>query len=1361
MLQQQLMPSILDREITAKADDAFGHQDFADALQSLVEAEHNHPPYSIGLLGSWGTGKSTIKSFYLHDLSDDTAKSSGFKKRSERIKAMTFNAWRYGGSADGNMKRALLRHVFIGLGGSQKNLKDELYHQINKNYEKARSWKATLWDWVCKIFLNLLPTIVFFVVFLVALYLVTKGLSVDNDWAKVLLATVSAFFSGWLIKAFGVTALTPIHTTKIELPRTSAEEYEELLIKQIYNFKKKNGAYQRIVIFIDDLDRLSANEMVDGLDAIRTFMEIPEDNLPYDLGIVFVISCDENRIAEALNKGRHKNSDMPGAVFTKDDACKYLDRIFQFRLEIPPFPKQDMREFALRHLRSAAPDLIDDIESNGCKLGNIIDRLIHVDVDNPRNALQLVNSFIQSWWLAKKREFAGAGTQRPGGLSEGIVTRHPITLAIVSALKVNYPRFYQELLREPELVHYFTSCFIQDKTKFTDLPPRAQYLLSEVRRGKDWGKDKDRLRPEHDALRRFIGSLRGHRWPISLLPFILLTQDAVSRKFSGRATYIHDALVSSDVEGYLRELGRDKDSKPISLDDARLTADIIEDLEGESEVRRNNAVYVIAAVSTRIPNEIQSRLLPPICRQLELTREFRSQVGVKKISEVIMNVHPDYQKDIVHLLLEDTCGADNFSLSLTTGQPPSLDEACQVLEQVVELALAIWEKQGLQNATRELLSKWMLDREVRLSDKESVTLPFSKLDEWVRFHKALLLPEFRENYTDQLIGELENNRIEDIDGQCLAFCREVFNGLKKAGEDDRPVLWEHLSRMVGVRPVSPVAFAWEYANQYGPKANKKSVSQFLQAFCERLYQDMTEEGWEIENWDEGAKVLLQIANSRSDSLDQDVCKKIGQLSESYVIDENTSKYSTQLLDILTGQDSPEAKPVIMEMISHLLDKLPKTGVEWLATHYAMNLEDTERESIKAKMEELVSNVGHVTAESISPYGRFLATIQPAGWESTMIQTHISNAFTLLQQNHSSFDPYIKLLFPVLLTALPNIQEATIGQNLTALFQNLQSQPQALAWLHFQIKGRWPEETYPGLNVTQIAETSITTSSAHAQIPHMGELLLSLWNLQELGLLPQDTYEQQLVALACTLWPYHQEAASNVLMTATIAADGDSISLLAENVKLDNDGALKILQDVWGHITTILTDADIDKVTKQVLAIGPKGTELHPDLILQIWIDSIPAEKNRKSIEGLLTEENLQDEYVERIWRLIVQQMQKYEVDFFARSIPLLCANSALNRTHKAIIELSGVLADSFNSQAEKNTLSEGLLLAVIKSSSLEDKRALAQRLSDTGGATKLSNLRNHEGELDVNTFDVLIETFPSHRKKIEKLKYDLFLASSE
>lgn len=88
--------------------------------------------------------------------------------------------------------------------------------------------------------------------------------------------------------------------------------------------------------------------MVAGLDAIRTFLELPFNTAKDGFGVVFVISCDEAKIAEALHRGRGPmgSEELPGSVFSRADARRYLDRLFQFRLEIPPFPKQDMRQFA-------------------------------------------------------------------------------------------------------------------------------------------------------------------------------------------------------------------------------------------------------------------------------------------------------------------------------------------------------------------------------------------------------------------------------------------------------------------------------------------------------------------------------------------------------------------------------------------------------------------------------------------------------------------------------------------------------------------------------------------------------------------------------------------------------------------------------------------------------------------------------------------------------------------------------------------------------------------------------------------------------------------------------------------------------
>ncbi|MGN1152756.1 MAG: P-loop NTPase fold protein, partial [Candidatus Gastranaerophilaceae bacterium] len=54
-----VFPSILDREIENKENDRFGHIHFAEILYSLIK--NNDAPFSIGLLGKWGVGKSSIK----------------------------------------------------------------------------------------------------------------------------------------------------------------------------------------------------------------------------------------------------------------------------------------------------------------------------------------------------------------------------------------------------------------------------------------------------------------------------------------------------------------------------------------------------------------------------------------------------------------------------------------------------------------------------------------------------------------------------------------------------------------------------------------------------------------------------------------------------------------------------------------------------------------------------------------------------------------------------------------------------------------------------------------------------------------------------------------------------------------------------------------------------------------------------------------------------------------------------------------------------------------------------------------------------------------------------------------------------
>lgn len=313
-----------------------------------------------------------------------------------------------------------------------------------------------------------------------------SAFGVHNTFTSLGSLVTSGGVVSWLAQKFFsnlpvLSARTPVQITSP--PSRTIDEFESLFLAQLAKFKKtKEGKrVRRIVVFIDDLDRLTADEMVSGLDGIRSLSEIASNKMPDDIGIVFVISCDEERVADALSK-RRTAAELPAAVSNIQDARRYLDRIFQFRLEIPPFPKQDMRNFARDLLETEYPVLAADLKAREIDLQELVDRMIHPGVQSPRNAIQIVNLFAQSWWLGVLHERGAVGTDSPGGLGEGVVTENPLTLAIICVIRTDFPDFYQALQKNPRIfglregrdLAQTAADLVVYAMRKADLPPHAQ-----------------------------------------------------------------------------------------------------------------------------------------------------------------------------------------------------------------------------------------------------------------------------------------------------------------------------------------------------------------------------------------------------------------------------------------------------------------------------------------------------------------------------------------------------------------------------------------------------------------------------------------------------------------------------------------------------------------------------------------------------------------------------------------------------------------------------------------------------------------------------------------------------------------------
>ena len=118
-------PVILDREINSEDADAFGHRHYARALGDLIR-DHD-PSYSIGLIGPWAVGKSSIAQM-CHRLLVDARGAT---------KVVKFNAWRCGGQ---DIKRTLFRDVFLALGGDEQQLNERMWSTFSRTLSEA--WPA-------------------------------------------------------------------------------------------------------------------------------------------------------------------------------------------------------------------------------------------------------------------------------------------------------------------------------------------------------------------------------------------------------------------------------------------------------------------------------------------------------------------------------------------------------------------------------------------------------------------------------------------------------------------------------------------------------------------------------------------------------------------------------------------------------------------------------------------------------------------------------------------------------------------------------------------------------------------------------------------------------------------------------------------------------------------------------------------------------------------------------------------------------------------------------------------------------------------------------------------------------------------
>lgn len=267
-----------------------------DATKNII-TDDNLTPSTIGIYGDWGSGKSSLMDMVMNDLS-----------KNENILCLKFNGWLFEGYEDA--KIALIGCILDEI-GKEKRLSTKAKYILKNLYDNIDFIKLT--SKLAKYGIDFLLTgglltISDITIDTINNALASKGTQVDDKEIE------------GILKAF-----------KSKQVRKSVKSFHNdfaLLLQQTN--------INRLIVFIDELDRCKHDTILETLEAIRLFL--------FAKGTSFVIGADERQIRYAVQM---KYPDVEGNQM--DIGKEYLEKLIQYPIRIPQLGRKEV-EFYIMYL---------------------------------------------------------------------------------------------------------------------------------------------------------------------------------------------------------------------------------------------------------------------------------------------------------------------------------------------------------------------------------------------------------------------------------------------------------------------------------------------------------------------------------------------------------------------------------------------------------------------------------------------------------------------------------------------------------------------------------------------------------------------------------------------------------------------------------------------------------------------------------------------------------------------------------------------------------------------------------------------------------------------------------------------------
>lgn len=1199
------IPLLLDKPIKEQDNDKFGHRHYAEIIYSLLISPNYVPPFNIGLLGTWGVGKSSIKEICQKKL----------KKRDD-VYCIDFDAWKYGSEG---VKRALLKHLYINLGGNYQNFLDEVSRQIEKEsklFESNEKIIETIRNAVNTPISVILAstTIIFIIINTILSYFTAPSwiFGVTNTGISIILSLCIALFKN--IPFFQ-------NINKIDLPKASAEEFEELLKEQVKKFKNPETIKEyveksklldfikklnlnikndfKIVIFVDDLDRLSSKEMVEGINAVRSFMDL---KLPSGVGIIFVLSCCEYKIAEALKSINNYN--YSDNIDKKIEAKRFLDKIFQFRVDVPPFPYQDMVEYA-KHIMGNQmgqeyAEFEKELQEKGLNVENLLCRLIHPKVQNPRQAIQIVNTFLQSWYIAKERETATE--EQIGGLSKGAVTYHPLTLAILSVLKVDFPYFYQFLQQEPNLLRFLIDKVNNnDQTVIIDKKIEQEFIKYPPHTNRSIVNDDSyfKIKSEYYELESYLKSFSLIvEIADSLKPFLLLNQDPLSRKFGDDANKIEMALSYRRTNEIIL-LFKLNESK-LTQNQAKRLNRISEEIREEY---KENAYRVIIDLTEYLTEETNF-ILNPIINYINKNNSFKQKLTVEEYKKILNSMTPYKQDSVLKNIKNRFLSSQKYSLPAENDQENLFEKDSEIKETVAKILLEFYSqhrnKKDLEFFSwviNPYIGDWVEDAPDKI---EKLYLDFNFIDSCINEFE-FLFDYIGKEYSEKLLSEIEKPLNKKDPNKNIDFTISLKNVEKYLNliiNSDQKKLQEIIKNYISSKNLISFEFGFNYLKNNFDKFDNNVKSFCLIHLINKISSEITKKLIYKDNIPQDIVIFaFEQTKQMFDSFEEKTLEglnglvKLKEFIKTLCLTDTFIEQGLDLFQLLELKDKNTEDLRNTFIITSYTDAKESVHKNKLRVYLSNNfnkLTKKEKEQIVKKIEgQILLQAASIPDLNINLFKNFINNLS----QNDLKLEFINNAESLAYLFDKIYDHFLKIIIPngpsgyidyfkQLFPTVKSFFKYTNNQKLSQMLSQLCIEANYQQSTFNQMKNIWkdlPKEIWKGNQYAQqIFDYTVQNNN------NLNFFLTGVEIFDAVKSMQTDTNYKHIFNRAFAL-------RANIVEISTILTKynknfftAEEIAKLGTTVTIDNQEKGASLKNLWRHFIKKLNEKELAEISQVIL-----------------------------------------------------------------------------------------------------------------------------------------------------------------------------------